>query len=361
MSESFSGEKKAGSLRGSDLNQDMQKFLVQINREIKESQFEMNKLYALVSDLHQQNAPPESYRQLLAKINELRDNIEMLENSWREMAVQGSHEEAYSLWHQPETTIGQLVVDYGSHNFVYMVPPEISAIKISIDSNLPIPRSSWGEMLEMILTQNGVGFRQLNPFLRQLFFLKENRSALQLITNKPFELELLPPDARVAFMLTPEPAEVRRIWMFLDKFVNPNSTSLQLVGRDILIIGQVGEVQDMLKLYEFISANKGDKEYKVFPMHHVDAEEMAKILAAIFTQFEETPTTLIEPKETRPREGGGPSGPGGTPRPPIPRTTPTSGRPQENLEINGLRIIALSHVAQALFLVGTKEDRKSVV
>ena len=80
-------------------------------------------------------------------------------------------------------------------------------------------------MLSILLTQNGIGYTQQNPFLRQLFLIKDNKTALKLITNKRQELELLPPDARVCFVLTPEPADVRRIWIFLEKFLNPNSTS----------------------------------------------------------------------------------------------------------------------------------------
>lgn len=356
-------EKKAGTVRGGDLNPEMQKFLVQVNKEIRDSHAELHRLYAKVHDLFDQNAPPSAYQELLAQINHVRENIQIIENSWREMASQGGPQEEYSLWHQPETTLGQLIIDYGSQNFVYLMSPEIAGMKLSMDSNLPIPRSSWGEMLEVILTQNGIGFSQLNPFLRQLFFLKENRSNIQLITNKRAELELFSPDTRVSFVLTPEPMDVRRIWLFMEKFVNPNSTILQLIGRDILIIGPVAEVKDMLKLYDFAAMNKGDKEYKVIPIRRIAADEMAKILAAIFDQTAEIPKAVLENKESqlsnRPRPPGPPGSPGFGPpsgpssvRPPVPSAMQ---RP-ENVEINGLRIIPLAHIASAIFLVGTKEE-----
>ena len=87
---------------------------------------------------------------------------------------------------------------------------------------------------------------------------------------------LFPSNERVAFVLSPEPSDVRRAWFFLEKFVNPNSTVLQMLGRDILIVAQVAEVQELLKLYDFISLNRGDKEYKVITLNRVDAEEMSK-------------------------------------------------------------------------------------
>ena len=74
---------------------------------------------------------------------------------------------------------------------------------------------------------------------------------------------------------------LRRSWTFLEKFVNQKTTILQLIGRDIFIVGQTAEVQDLLKLYDFIAAHKGEKEYRIFPVFRIDTEEMAKILHAI--------------------------------------------------------------------------------
>lgn len=353
-------EKKAGAMPGTeDLTQEMQKFLLHVNEELRTAQAELHRLYSQVNDLFEQNAPPDAYRELLHKINHVREHVVALENNWREMATQGGQVDAYALWHQPETTLGQLVEDYGSQEYVYLLSPEIATLKISVDSNLPIPRASWGEMLELILNQSGVGYKQLNPFLRQLILLKENKSNLKLITNKRRDLDLFPPTARVCFVLTPEPAEVRRIWLFLDKFVNSNSTVLQMVGRDILIIGSVAEVQDLLKLNDFVIANKGDKEYKVFPVTRVNAEEMARILAAIFDHGGgEGPKMFPE----RGPPGIPPNTPPNVPpnlnprfKPPGP---PPSFGPQESSDTNGLRIIPLSHIARALFLVGTKEEIK---
>lgn len=355
-------EKKAGVVQGAEeMTQEMQKFLLHVNEQLRMSQAELHKLYSEVNVLFNQNAPQDAYQELLERINRVRESVVSLENNWREIAIQGGQVDVYALWHQPETTLGQLVEDYGSQEYVYLLSPEIANLKISVDSNLPIPRASWGEMLELILNQTGVGYKQLNPFLRQLVLLKDNKSNLKLITNKRRDLDLFPPDARICFVLTPEPAEVRRIWLFLDKFVNANSTVLQMVGRDILIIGQVAEVQDLLKMYDFVSENKGDKEYKVFPVTRVNADEMARILAAIFDHGGsggEAAKMLLEARDRGPP--GMPPGPNAGPllgksRPPGP--PPVFGS-QESADTNSLRIIALSHIARALFLIGTKEEIK---
>jgi general secretion pathway protein D len=342
-------EKKSGIFEpGQEMTQEMRQKLVHLNQEIRKDKEELSLLYAQVDQLFQQHAPPEAYQELLAKINQTRADIEAQEINWREMSTTGFGAEEYALWHQPETTIGQLVMDYGSHDYVYLLTPEIAGIRVSIDSNLPIPRASWDEMLDLILTQNGVSVRQLNPFLRQLILLNESRAGLRLITNQRRELQLFPPEARVCFVLTPEPAEVRRSWTFLEKFVNQKSTLLQQIGRDILIVGQTAEVQDLLKLYDFIATNKAGKEYRIFPIFRVDTEEMAKILAAIFDQSSSAPESsksLLELKEK-------------SPFPPQRPKAPPMFKPErhETGEVNGLKVIALSHVARALFLIGTKEE-----
>lgn len=343
-------EKKANASRpsGGDLNQDAQTLLHNVNKEMSEYQQELRNLYKTVSELFEKKAPPEDYQSLLAQIHRVQFSMRTLENQWRETAAKNGNESGYALWHQPETTIGQLILDYGSQHYVYMMSPEIAGIKLSVDSNLPIPSTSWDEMLELILTQNGVGIKQLNPFLRQLFLVKQDKSALQLITNSRKDLEYLPPAARIAFMLSPEPSEVRRVWLFMEKFVNPNSTVLQVIGRDILLVGQASDVQELLKLYDFVSTNRGDKEYRAISLSRVDAEEMAKVLGAI---FEQAPIIASSGANDKPSsEKGRPTN--------VPPRKEYSPQTQENSEANGLRVIALKEVAQAVFLVGTREEIK---
>lgn len=352
-------EKKAGVVKtGGDLDRSLQKHLQFVNKDLSDRLAELKELYRQVGILYERGASEKEYAELLSQINETREELNEIEEGWREMASSTGKDGGYALWHQPETTLGQLVVDYGSQQYVYLVPEEISEMKLSIDSNLPIPKASWDEMLELIFTQNGVGMRQLNPFLRQLYLVHKDRSGLKVITNKRDDLSVLPPNERVSFILEPEPAEVKRVWAFMERFVNPNSTSLQLVGRDIVIVGNVNEVQDLLKIYDFISVNKGEREYKAIALRRVDAEEMANILGSIFEGIQETnlpqadfrgPERNIRPKtSTRDirREGLQPASNSGL-----------MGRAGSN-ESGGstLRVIALKNIAQAVFLVGTREE-----
>lgn len=326
-------EKKAGlGYVGSDLTAEMQQSLDKVNAELEASQQELSHLYSRANELHRSNAPEGAYRDLLTQIRAVKDRMAQIENNWREMATRNKLE-GYALWHQPSTNLEQLIIDYGAQDYVYLIPPEVASISLSINSNLPIPRASWGDMLNTILLQNGVAIKQLNPYLRQLYLIKDDRSSLKLITNRRQDLQALPDTEPVAFVLTPEPSDVRRTWFFLEKFSNPKSTELQLIGRDLLIVGKPTEIQELLKLYDFISSNRGDKEYKAVSVSRVDADEMAKILSAIFGGLSD--------------EGikGGPKG----------RASGGSSMKPSG-DDNGLRIIPLSHIAQAIFLIGTREE-----
>lgn len=347
-SQSIADKKANLKSADSDLDQETEQFLSHINKETEEIHSQLRNLYQEVLRLYQENAPPEEYQNLLEEINCQKRYLNQLETAWRELVTRSDLSgEGYGLWHAPETTLEQLIIDYGSQDYVYLIPPEVGGIKLSIDSNLPIPRAAWNEMLELILTQNGVGIKTLNPYLRQLYLIKQNNSHLRLITNQRQDLEILPVEARVSFVLSPEPSEVRRTFSFLDKFINPNTTTLQTLGRDILLIGPVGEIQDLLRLYDFIAVNRGEKDYRLLPVSKIKADEMAKILGAIFDQTESPSTS--------------------SPPPSLSSLIPPMGqnanllknnfsRPSTPAEVNGLKIIALQNMAQALFVVGTREE-----
>ncbi len=336
-------EKKAGlSQSESDLDQEAERFLVQLNKETVEIHQKIEKLYAEVLRLYKENAPQERYQTLLSEINEQKRYLHRLEQSWRELVTKGNGVEGYGLWHIPDTTLEQLVIDYGSQDFVYLIPPEVGSIKLSVNSNLPIPRAAWSEMLELILTQNGVGIRTLNPYLRQLYLVKQNHSHLRLITNNRDDLEVLPSDARVSFVLSPEPSDVRRTFTFLDKFINPVTTSLQSLGRDILIMGSVGDVQDLLRLNDFVARNRGEKEYKLIPVYKLPADEMAKILETTFDQKEQS--------------SGAASNAPALPQGRFAAAAAAAARSAPPPDLSGLKIIPIQNMAQALFVVGTREE-----
>ncbi len=325
-------EKKAKlTHQGGDLSPELQRTLKIHNSLTEKKKLRLAEYYREAETLYRQKASPETFQELLEKINLVRTEINELQKEWRGQNVGQESSEGYALWHQPETTLSQLVIDYGSHDHVYLFTQDIATMKINVASNLPVPRASWDEVLELILAYNGVGVRQLNPYVRQLYPLNDDKSALHTITNQRQDLQLLPPSARVCYVLSPQPSEAKRIWLFLEKFANNKTTSLHMIGRDIFVVASVTELQDLLKLYDFAANNRGDKEYKIVTLRRVKSEEMAKILGAVFDQF-----AAVSKRET------------------------TRGKPQDKQkeETTGLRVITLGHISQSLFLVGTTEEIK---
>ena len=322
---------KKSSLKesSSGLDKNTEQLLSHVNQETEEIENRIKYLYEKVYVLYQEQASEDQYKSILDEINENKRRLNQLENTWREAASKSDQVEKYGLWHAPETTFEQLIIDYGSQDYVYLIPPEVGALKLSVDSNLPIPRASWSEMLELILNQNGIGIKTLNPYLRQLYLVKQDNSNIRMITNNSRDLDILPQDARVSFVLSPEYSEVRRVYVFLEKFINPYTTGLHVLGRDILIIGPVADIQELLKLYDFIASNRGDKEYRLVPVFKIKAEEMAKILNSVFDQNFE--------KKSGTGEGEG----------------AISGN---SFDPNGLKIIVLEHNGRGIFLVGTKDE-----
>lgn len=361
-------EKKASLLHSTgsgDLSPALQQRLKTANRDLTAAYQAIQQLNRRALEFYDIGAPEDDWRQLVDERTTFIARIADIEEEWRLLASEGGGAEEYALWSQPDATIGQLVADYGAQEYIYIIPSEVAGIKLSIDSSLPIPRAVWGEMLELLLRENGIGVKQLNPFLKQLYLVSQDKSTIILITNRRQELALLPAASRIAFVLTPQPAEVRRIWLFLDKFVNPVTTTLQQVGRDIIIIGQRSEVEELLKLYDFALANRGDKEFKVVPLGRVDAEEISNVLAAIFGQSEgkgkgsqqsqQFNRPAPPPSAQAPAKGGRPSSP-----PPSSRGRPPLGggssQDSSTGEENGLKVLILNKVVQALFLIGTKEE-----
>ncbi len=218
----------------------------------------------------------------LQEMKELRAEIGQIEEMWRKEAASSPMSDSHALWHQPESTILQLVMDYGAPDYLYMVPPEVGMIHCSLNSNLPIPKESWGECLELILSQYGIGINQLNPYLRELFFLRNNLSHLDLITDKAEQLQLLEPRSRVCFILTSEDADPRATLTLLQKFSNLATTDLEIIGGRLFITATALDIQEILKLHSFVKSGNGSQDFQIAKLSKLDAKEMERIINSAF-------------------------------------------------------------------------------
>ena len=295
--------------------------LREVNQLMDEKRGELSHLYEKARTLYLSGTDLESYSPLLLLIGQLKAEIAEIQNMWRlETASLVQHEE-YALWHQPDTSLHQLVMDYGAPDHVYLIPPEVGGIRMSLNSNLPIPRESWGECLELILSQYGIGVRSLNPYLRELYVLRNDPSGIKGILDKSEQLDFYPPHARVCFILTPSVTDSRADMLFLQKFSCPVETKIEIMSGRIYITSSVDTIQELLKLYTFAYSGAGRQEFQLVTLCKINAREMEMILNSAFHDNKAVST----------HEG------------------------------SSLRVIPLEHLSQSLFLSGSCEEVKKAL
>jgi len=101
----------------------------------------------------------------------------------------------------------------------------------------------------------------------------------------------------------------------MQKFSNPATTSLHIIGGEVFIISSAETVKELLKLYEFIKTSSRGHDYQLVTLTKIDPREMENILYSAFLY------------------GMGPGEEG-----------------------SSLRVIPLSTLTQSLFLFGAKEE-----
>lgn len=253
-----------------------------VNQELEEKRFQLKQLYDLALSLYHSHADKKQYKPILEKIRILKGEIAEVQQMWRLESTNYLQHEEYALWHQPDTTLQQLIMEYGSSDFIYLVPPEVGGIRISLNSSLPIPRESWSECLELILNQHGVGMRELNPYLRELYIMNHDPAGIKAILENEEQLDFYPPHTRICYLLCPDATDPRGDLLFLQKFSNPSQTKVEVIRGRIFITATVETIHELLKLYEFAKSSNRGQDFQLVSLTKIDAKEMETILNSAF-------------------------------------------------------------------------------
>ena len=277
-------EEKREALRLQKDQKELRTFLDDVNKNLHKLRKDLEEKYELVNEYHHEGAKEDDFQDLLKEVNEIRTEIVDLEKEWHELAVEETKkdDEGYGLWDQEETTLSQLIMEYGSTDYLYIVPPEILSMKIHMHSSIPIPRESWSDLLQLVLSHNGIGVKQLNPYTRQLYILKQDLIAVDTILNSPQDLLRIPPKSRIAYVFNPPPERIKGVSHFFERFRDPKMTFIYQVGYKIAIISTKEEVEKLLALYDAVWEKENEKVTRVLPMSRIPPDEMEKILAAYF-------------------------------------------------------------------------------
>jgi general secretion pathway protein D len=258
--------------------------LKDLNKQLHTLRNGLEEKYELVHEYYREGAKEEEFEELLKEVNELRVEIGELEKEWRSFAVEEmkKDDEGYALWDQEETTLSQLIMEYGSTDYLYIIPPEILSMKVHMHSSIPIPRESWSALLEIVLSHNGIGVKQLNVYTRQLYILKQDLIAVDKIINTPKDLASIPPKSRVVYIFNPPPERIKGVSHFFERFRDPKMTFVYQVGYKIAIVSSKEEVEKLLTLYRAVWEKENEKITRILPMSRISPEEMEKILKAYF-------------------------------------------------------------------------------
>ncbi len=231
------------------------------------------------------DAKEEEYLALYNAVKSIKEEIADLEQKWRESAVHESLDEegAFALWDVGETTLSQMIMEYGASDHLYIIPQELSNMKISLFSSIPIPRESWEEMIEMILAQNGVGTKRINAFVKQLYILKLDPTAIMGIAARVEDLPFFPNHARIFFVFSPPAEQLRSVQSFFERFSDPKQTTIQSIGSKVAIVASRDTVEKLIGLYNAVWDQGKGKIVRLYNVTKVSATEAEKVLKAVFS------------------------------------------------------------------------------
>ncbi len=270
------------------------------NEQLIDIKKKLDLAYLEVDALFQNQKTDEfSFNLILEEVNRLRKEQEKLEKAWKERATQEnmSYGEPFSLWDEQEISLSQLVMEYGSSDYLYIIPPELAGIKIHLHSNIPIPRPSWGDLLEALLSQLGFGLKKVNNYARQLYLLKHDLSIIDKVAFRREQLSILPSSSRICYILFPYPEQIRAVAHFFEKFSDGKQTVVHLLSNKIALFGRREELERLLDLYDKVWGDNSGKQTKVIPVSKLSVKEMEKILSTFFLDNLESVKASFDKRE----------------------------------------------------------------
>lgn len=259
--------------------------LASFNQEMKQYNQQLKNCYEKAQAFRDLNDDdPAQWALLKKEIHHLKEEIRKLQELWvEEVALQGENPDEYAFWSHMEASVYNLVTDYGDEQCIYIIPQEIGKLKVSSVSKLLVPKESFEDCLQLLLSRLGIGIRQISPWMKELYVLRDNGCIAGLFSSK-HDLEALPSTAHVGFILSSKNMDVRSDFHMLKRFANIDTIHVELLGGNLWLFGSVGEIQELLKIYDFIQADSIRQDYRVISLEKIDAAEMVEILKAAFRE-----------------------------------------------------------------------------
>ena len=252
--------------------------------KLKELREELVNYYSIVEKLIETRAEENEFFHLLENINRIKAELVDIEERVRDeqVSMASSDSDNFGIWNHDEITISQLVMEYGSQEYIYVIPPDISTMKVDIHSSLMIPRESWSTLLDVILKNNGIGVKNINAYTKALYTLKTDFATVSCITSRRCELDGLDTKARVIHIFSPPVENLRSAFYFLERFKDVKSMFVYQVGQKIAIVGFQEDVKKLLIMCENVWEADQQKITKVIITTKITPEEAINVLKNFF-------------------------------------------------------------------------------
>lgn len=262
----------------------LQKKIEEKNEEIASLRKELFSSYEKAKELYKEGSDSLEYREVLQNIQELKKELEQKQELFRkETQKELDLEDGYVLWNQGEILLSHLLMEYGSLDYLYIIPNDMSSVKLQVASCLPFPRACFKEVLEMILSSNGIGVKRLNTYAKTLYWLKQVPSQVEGIATSRKDLEVFPSHARIFYLLSPDSEDLKAVQAFLERFSDPKDTLIQPVRSQLAIVSFKKDIEMLLSLYEATwEGGKEKKQVKVLSASKIGLLEAEKVLRAFF-------------------------------------------------------------------------------
>ena len=293
-------EEKLASLDSSPMSEkkDVSVGVPKVNSMLSSLRGELKNRYSFVNQLIEDHADESEFEDLLEDINLLRSEIYEVEGKFREQQTQELLKESdpYGIWEQEEITVAQFIVEYGSLDYLYVIPPEVASVKLQLHSSLMIPRESFPSLIEGILKYNGVGIKEINGYTRQLYIMKQDLVSVSVIASLRHELDILDPKTRVAYLFAPAVENLKSAFYFLERIRDPKTTFIYQVGPKIALIGLQEDVKKLVIMCENVWESKFPKVTKVVATSRMQSDEVIKILKNYFNGLSDPAKSMVSMK-----------------------------------------------------------------
>ncbi|AAX50847.1 General secretion pathway protein D [Chlamydia trachomatis A2497] len=256
------------------------------NAELKEANDVLKSLYEEALSLRSRGETSQAvWDELRSRLIGAKQRIRSLEDLWSvEVAERGGDPEDYALWNHPETTIYNLVSDYGDEQSIYVIPQNVGAMRITAMSKLVVPKEGFEECLSLLLMRLGIGIRQVSPWIKELYLTNREESGVLGIFGSRQELDSLPMTAHIAFVLSSKNLDARADVQALRKFANSDTMLIDFIGGKVWLFGAVSEITELLKIYEFLQSDNIRQEHRIVSLSKIEPSEMLAILKAAFRE-----------------------------------------------------------------------------